>query len=122
VARPRNREVAARALPQDLNDTNIPASVYKELIRELWVPHLGELMMKELEIALGDSKQASDARARIQDRIAGKVPQQVQQDSSMSISISIRPVHSSDEAKLPPPPAITLIPDAYRVEEDTDGS
>lgn len=119
MARPRKREVAERHLPQNLDDVSaLPAHEYKRLINELWVPHLAELMMKELEVALGDGKQASDARARIQDRIVGKVPQQLQQDSSMKIQITVRPVESADAVgEVPAPPTLTLLPESYTVED-----
>ena len=59
---------------------------------ELYViPHLPDLLMKEVEVALSDSRDAGLARARLFDRLWGNVRDTIRGDTGTNIQIIIHP-------------------------------
>ncbi len=68
---------------------------FRLLLNQYWVPHLPELLAKELSVALSDEgKNGAEARKHIFDRLVGKPVEQVRQETKQTINIILRQVET----------------------------
>ncbi len=98
-------------------EAGLSLAEFRLLLNQYWVPHLPELLAKELTVALSDEgKNGAEARKHIFDRLVGKPVEQVRQETKQTINIILRQVDSAEQ-----PDILELEPSSVRHLSLTDG-